>query len=102
MAASRNRIVVAALLAFVLVAAAACGPSSGPTTSPSGSGATGSPSTSPSPPSCAARTLAAMSEAQRVGQLFLLGLADNQLGPEELSAIQQQHIGSVWFTQTTT
>jgi beta-N-acetylhexosaminidase len=39
--------------------------------------------------------------AQRIGQLFSLGLADNRLGAVELSAIGNQHVGSVWFTATT-
>jgi beta-N-acetylhexosaminidase len=38
-----------------------------------------------------------MTPAQRIGQLFLIGLASNRLGPAELSAIQDQHVGSVWF-----
>ena len=42
-----------------------------------------------------------MSLAQRVGQLFLLGLADDRLGPAEVSAIREEHVGSVWFTATT-
>ena len=36
--------------------------------------------------------------AQRIGQLFLLGLADDRLGPAEQKAIRAQHVGSVWFT----
>ena len=40
--------------------------------------------------------------AQRVGQLFSLGLANNRLEPAELKAIRSAHVGSVWFTQTTT
>ena len=40
-----------------------------------------------------------MSDDQRVGQLFLLGLAGNQLGPDELRAIQGEHVGSVWFVE---
>jgi beta-N-acetylhexosaminidase len=43
-----------------------------------------------------------MSQPQRIGQLFLMGLADDKLGPAELDAIRNQHIGSVWFTATTT
>jgi beta-N-acetylhexosaminidase len=39
-----------------------------------------------------------MSMAQRIGQLFLMGLADDRLGPAERGAIQDAHIGSVWFT----
>ncbi len=42
-----------------------------------------------------------MSQAQRIGQLFLLGLADNLLGAAELSAIRNEHVGSVWFTTRT-
>ena len=51
--------------------------------------------------SCAQQVLTAMSLQQRIGQLFLLGLADDQLGPAELSAIRDQHVGSVWLTATT-
>ena len=40
-----------------------------------------------------------MTVAQRIGQLFLLGLADDRLGPSEVGAIRDQHVGSVWFTQ---
>jgi beta-N-acetylhexosaminidase len=50
--------------------------------------------------SCAERVLTGMTVAQRIGQLFLLGLADDRLGSAELSAIRNQHVGSVWFTQT--
>jgi beta-N-acetylhexosaminidase len=38
---------------------------------------------------------------QRIGQLFLMGLAGDELGPAEQSAIREAHIGSVWFTETT-
>ena len=47
--------------------------------------------------SCVDRVLAAMTDDQRVGQLFFLGLANNQLGPNEIHAIQAEHVGSVWF-----
>jgi beta-N-acetylhexosaminidase len=43
-----------------------------------------------------------MTVAQRVGQLFAMGLADDRLGPAEVSAIRSHHVGSVWFTETTT
>jgi beta-N-acetylhexosaminidase len=39
---------------------------------------------------------------QRVGQLFALGLTDDRLGTEERDAIRSHHVGSVWFTETTT
>jgi beta-N-acetylhexosaminidase len=57
---------------------------------------------SPTPAAtCAARVLAQMSEEQRVGQLFLLGLAGDRLGPAELDAVRVHHLGSVWFVATT-
>ena len=43
-----------------------------------------------------------MTPDQRIGQLFHLGLANNQLGPAETSAIRAQHFGSVWFTEQST
>ena len=43
-----------------------------------------------------------MSLKQRVGQLFLLGLANDQLGTDEAQAIRTHHFGSVWFIATTT
>lgn len=91
--------------AFVLCAA--CGiPAAGgphPSTTPT---STYTPATSPSPttppiPSCADRVFAGMTEDQRIGQLFLLGLAANQLGPAEVSEIQADHVGSVWFVDRT-
>jgi beta-N-acetylhexosaminidase len=47
-------------------------------------------------------TFQSLTPAQRVGQLFALGLANNQLGTGELGAIRRYHIGSFWFTTTTT
>jgi len=40
-----------------------------------------------------------MSEEQRIGQLFLLGLANDQLGSAEQTAIRTYHFGSVWFVE---
>ena len=63
---------------------------------------TASPTPSPTPTAtaeCAARVLAAMTEDQRIGQLFLLGLADDQLGTAETNAIRTYHFGSVWFVE---
>jgi beta-N-acetylhexosaminidase len=37
---------------------------------------------------------------QRIGQLFELGLAGDRLGPTEINMIQTDHIGSVWFVET--
>jgi beta-N-acetylhexosaminidase len=63
---------------------------------------TASPSPSPTPTAtldCAAATLAGMTEDQRIGQLFLLGLAGDRLGAAEVNAIRTQHFGSVWFVE---
>ena len=43
-----------------------------------------------------------MTDNQRIGQLFLLGLAADRLGPGEVQVIQADNIGSVWFTERTT
>jgi len=51
--------------------------------------------------SCAARTLASLTEPQRVGQLIALGLTGDRLGPSTVQAIRQHHVGSVWFVATT-
>jgi beta-N-acetylhexosaminidase len=63
---------------------------------------TSSPSATATPiPSCADGVFAGMTEDQRIGQLFLLGLEANQLGPAEVSEIQADHVGSVWFVDRT-
>jgi beta-N-acetylhexosaminidase len=43
-----------------------------------------------------------MTEEQRIGQLFLLGLANDQLGTDETDAIRTYHFGSVWFVEQST
>ena len=94
-----SRTWLGALLAFLMAIVAACGPSG--TSRPS---ATATPSLSPSPTptptpqvACADRVFATMTEDQRIGQLFELGLANDRLGPTEINLIQSDHIGSVWF-----
>ena len=90
------------LLAICVVAA--CGPTAvtptpGTTATPT---LTASATPTPSPSAsldCASRVLATMTPEQRIGQLFLLGLADDQLGPAEANAIRTRHIGSVWFVE---
>jgi beta-N-acetylhexosaminidase len=47
------------------------------------------------------QALDAMSDVQRVGQLFVVGLTDDRLGPVEVGAIQSHHFGSVTFVVTT-
>jgi beta-N-acetylhexosaminidase len=84
---------VAALLAgWACGASQGAGPSSTPSASPPV--ATSTPAAA-----CAGGVLARMTEEQRVGQLFLLGLAGDRLGPAETDAIRVQHLGSVWFTE---
>ena len=61
-------------------------------------GASSSPA---SPASCVDAVFEGLTEPQRVGQLFALGLADDRLGPDEIAAIRTEHVGSVWFTATT-
>lgn len=53
------------------------------------------------PPSCAETVLAGMTEAQRVGQLFLVGLQTNVLTAAIKDAIRTDHIGSFWYTRST-
>ena len=48
---------------------------------------------------CTARVLASMTEEQRIGQLFLLGLDGDQLDAQERNAIRIYHFGSVWFIE---
>jgi beta-N-acetylhexosaminidase len=48
---------------------------------------------------CAARTLASLTQDQRIGQLFLLGLADDRLGAAETNAIRTEHFGSAWLVE---
>jgi beta-N-acetylhexosaminidase len=78
-------------------------PTPSPTAAPSAT-ATASPTASPTPTptataECAVRVLATMTEDQRIGQLFLLGLANDQLGTAEQNAIRTYHFGSVWFVE---
>ena len=95
------RLLVVALLLSACAPGAVASPT--PSASPiATASATSSPTLSPSPTAtldCATRTLATLSEPQRIGQLFLLGLAEDQLGPSEIAAIQTYRIGSVWFTE---
>jgi beta-N-acetylhexosaminidase len=55
------------------------------------------PSPPPSlvPPSCGERMFDRMTTAQRVGQLFLLGISPSGLGTTEARAIRSYHFGSV-------
>ena len=54
----------------------------------------------PATPSCPAAVYSRMTEAQRVGQLFLVGLGTDQLDPATAAAIRSGHFGSVLFGTT--
>ena len=89
-----------AILLVVVAAGSACGSAAAPSPTPSTS-----PSTMPTPTAtpqfaCADRVFATMTLDQRIGQLFELGLAGDVLGPTEINLIQTDHIGSVWFVDT--
>jgi beta-N-acetylhexosaminidase len=66
------------------------------------SAVTSPPSTaSPSPSvSCAAQVFGRLTEAQRVGQLFLVGVTDDIAGPQTTAALQQYHFGSLLLYST--
>jgi beta-N-acetylhexosaminidase len=91
-----------AMAAALLVGACASPPTIVPTASPGGASTPPSAAPSPTAPAadaCAVQVLNGMNEGERVGQLFLLGLANDQLGPAERDAILTDHVGSVWFTE---
>lgn len=50
---------------------------------------------------CASSTLASMTESQRIGQLFMVGLPYDSLTTAERSAIANYHFGSVWYAKKT-
>jgi beta-N-acetylhexosaminidase len=50
---------------------------------------------------CAATILASMSEPQRIGQLFMIGLTNDRLDAAERAAIAADHFGSMVFTKKT-
>ena len=54
----------------------------------------------PAPASCAGAVFNRMTEAQRVGQLFLVGLAGDRLDRATAAAVTAHHFGSVLFGTT--
>jgi beta-N-acetylhexosaminidase len=112
---------VAVLLSGCLFAAAAPSPTATATASPT-LAPTDSPTPTPSPTatpaptptpvpatptptpqlSCVNRTFASLTESQRIGQLFMVGLVDDDLDPGAAPAIAQYHFGSVAYTRRTT
>jgi len=72
-----------------------------PTASPSPS-ASASPSPSATETaSCSARVLASLTETQRIGQLFAVGLADDRSSASARAAIRTYGLGSWWFDTRT-
>lgn len=67
-------------------------PTRAQTANPGSGGASSQPSSE-----CATATLATMTAAQRVGQLFLLGIQGDKLSPAETAAIETYHLGSAWL-----
>jgi beta-N-acetylhexosaminidase len=49
---------------------------------------------------CVARVFGGMSEAQRVGQLFLVGVSGDVAGPQMTAALHKYHFGSMLLWQT--
>ena len=82
-------------------------PTPSPTPSPIATPVPATPTPIPATPSptpelsCVDSTLASMTEAQRIGQLFMVGLVDDQLDAAEKQAIAQFHFGSVDYTRRT-
>jgi beta-N-acetylhexosaminidase len=67
-------------------------------------GVTPAPTPKPSSPpvtSCVDRTVAGMTLAQRVGQLFMVGLPKDKLDAPTRAGIVEHHVGSVVFTTQT-
>jgi len=85
------------------VSCATPGPSAlGATAGRSGAAPTVAPVASGAVASCAATKLAGMSEEQRVGQLFMVGIGGDQLSLIETAAIVADHFGSVFLVKTRT
>jgi beta-N-acetylhexosaminidase len=83
------------------------GTTASPTPSPTATPSTAGPSVTPSPSStpvldCVHRVFESMTDEERVGQLFMIGLANDRLGTVETDAIRARHFGSVTFVVTTT
>jgi beta-N-acetylhexosaminidase len=110
---ARALVTCAVAVGAALAMTAGCSSSpAGPAATPSASSlhpsaVTSSPSpTSPSPASpapsvsCAAQVFGRLTEAQRVGQLFLVGVTDDIAGPLTTAALQQYHFGSLLLYPT--
>jgi beta-N-acetylhexosaminidase len=96
-------ILLALLVSALVVACSSLAPGSAslpPTpqqTSPQTAHSSSASPTSQASGICAAATLDAMTEDQRIGQLFLLGIDGDELSPDETAAIQTYHLGSAFL-----
>ncbi|HUN37001.1 MAG TPA: glycoside hydrolase family 3 N-terminal domain-containing protein [Trebonia sp.] len=75
------------------------------TPSPAGGTSTGKPASTESPASsapasCPERVFDSLTEAQRVGQLFLVGVPSNAATAEVVTAVDDYHLGSVLLAKT--
>ena len=113
MAATRNRTFLLNLL-IAAVVVSACGsalPSSEPTrpstptttasAAPPRASSTEVPESASPTSSCAERTFVALTPEQRIGQLFVIGLAKDRLDTSERAAIRGLHFGSMALTTQT-
>lgn len=115
-----------AVAAAVAASAAGCGSNAGPGTAGSGHATAGSPAASASSAAssaagssggpaasapaatapaasgaaCAARVYGQLTEAQRVGQLFLVGVSADIAGPVTTAALREFHFGSLLLVPT--
>jgi beta-N-acetylhexosaminidase len=100
-----RRVAASALVLLIGGCSAATTPSApaSPAASAATSEAPASATPAPTPTStpelsCVDRTLASMTEAQRIGQVFMIGLVKDKLDAAERSAVADLHFGSFAFT----
>ena len=80
---------------------------SGPSGSVTPTAITASPSATATPApstalSCSQRVLASLTETQRIGQVFAVGLSNDAFDAEGRAALAEHGFGTWWFTRTTT
>ena len=96
---------IVTLVVWLGSACSNAGPMARPPTTPAPT--PGSPASSGSPPGpttaadCVRQVFDSLTDQQRVGQLFVIGLAHDRLGTVETGAIRASHFGSVTFVVTT-
>lgn len=105
----RNRLMLLAAAALISACSSVAPATTGLTSTrlPTAPSTLAAPSASAAPTAeptddCVARTLQAMTEEQRIGQLFLLGIQGDTLSKAETDAIQTYHLGSVWLVHERT